>query len=83
MNIKITQVDNDFASRYLNIYLDGNYAGYLDRGSSLMLKAENDIPHRIRAEVGFYDGELAVNDDTDILVSWRLSPPYLVLSEQK
>lgn len=82
MNIRITQVDNDFASQFVEIRIGKKHIGYIGRGESLLIK-EDTSPIEIYVKCGHYDTKTTVNCDSDLLINWRFTPPYLVISEQK
>lgn len=83
MTITVTQIDSDYASTGVEIYVDGNRLGVIGRGESVSTEVPDTDRCSVRAVCGVYRKEMVVGGDADILVKWVLNPPDMVLERKR
>ena len=82
MLVSIAQVDNDYASTGVDIWVQGEKLGRIGRGSSVSTEIPFTDRCEVVAECGTYRKKMVVGGDADILVKWVLNPPDMVLERK-
>lgn len=83
MQITVTQIDSDYASTGVEIYVDGARIGVIGRGESVSTEVPDTDRCSVRAVCGVYRKEMVVGGDADILVKWVLNPPDMAMERKK
>lgn len=81
MKLTISQVNNEYASPAVYVYVAGRELGQIGAGESV--STETDMaPCPVRAVCGSYSANMVVGGDADLVVSWTLRPPGMELSRR-
>lgn len=82
MLVTVTQIDSEYASNGVDVWVQGEKLGRIGRGGTV----STEIPYTDRCEVvvecGTYKKRMVVGGDADILVKWVLNPPDMVLERK-
>ena len=83
MTITVTQIDSEYASTGVDIYVQGVKLGQIGRGGSLSTEVPYTDRCEVVAECGSYKKRMVVGGDADILVKWVLNPPDMALEGKR
>ena len=83
MTITVTQIDSEYASTDVDIYVQGVKLGQIGRGGSLSTEVPYTDRCEVVAECGSYKKRMVVGGDADILVKWVLNPPDMALERKR
>lgn len=83
MTITVTQIDSEYASTGVDIYVQGVKLGQIGRGGSLSTEVPYTDRCEVVAECGSYKKRMVVGGDADILVKWVLNPPDMALERKR
>ena len=83
MLVQVTQVDNDYASTGVDVWVQGEKLGRIGRGGSVSTEIPYTDQCKVEVECGTYKNRMVVGGDADILVKWVLNPPDMVLERKR
>lgn len=83
MTITVTQIDSEYASTGVDIYVQGVKLGQIGRGGSVSTEVPYTDRCEVVAECGSYKKRMVVGGDADILVKWVLNPPDMEMERKR
>lgn len=83
MRIVVTQVKNEYASAGVVVYVQGTRIGSIGPGDTVEAQVPDTDRCEVRVECGFYRKSMVLVSSADLLVSWSLKPPDIVLERRK
>lgn len=83
MTITVTQIDSEYASTGVDVYVQGVKLGQIGRGGFVSIEVPYTDQCEIVAECGVYRKKMIVGGDSNILVKWVLNPPDMVLERKR
>lgn len=83
MTITVTQIDSEYSSTGVDIYVQGVKLGQIGRGGSVPSEVPYTDQCEVVAECGSYKKRMVVGGYADILVKWVLNPPDMAMERKR
>ena len=83
MRISVTQVKNEYASAGVTVYVQGARIGSIGPGGTVDVETPDTDRCEVLVVCGFYHKRMVIGRSSELLVSWSLRPPDIVLEHKK